>query len=84
MLSKILLFSICIFLIKNNVIFAAENVEVCYNYSCYAKQKISVSDDEINYIKNVIFTENNANTNVEIERENIIKAIAFLYKIASK
>ena len=54
MLSRILLFSICIFLIKNNVIFAAENVEVCYNYSCYAKQKISVSDDEINYIKKAI------------------------------
>lgn len=84
MLYRILLFSVCIFFANNNVIFAAENIEVCYNYGCYIKQKISVSDDEIKYIKNVIFTGNNVNANAEIERENIIKAIAFLYKIAAK
>lgn len=85
MLFKILLFSIYIILLQSNIIFAAENsensekIEICYNYGCYIKQNISISKDDINHIQNTIFDNN---TNAEIERKNIIKALAFLYKIA--
>lgn len=84
MLFKILLFSVYVILLKINIIFAAENtenIEICYNYGCYVKQKINLSNDNINYIQTTFF---NTNTTAEIERENIIKAVAFLYKLAGK
>lgn len=84
MLFKILLFSIYILLLQSNIVFAVENtenIEICYNYGCYVKQNISISNADINYIQNTLFADNSTS---EIERENTIKAIAFLYKVAAK